>query len=129
VKGIKECVNWMIDNPGKMLEHSQMKVWYDGCMLLMFDIANEILYNERNEDSYGSEVFSDYNILDEYEWEPVIEPVDVKEAMRAHEDGKTIKSVCNDGVGSVYKDSDLYDQFGTIISCNEIANGTWYILD
>jgi len=118
VKGIKECVSWMIDNVGKSItngaeEQTRYQNW-------KFEFKSK---TGNWVDLYNFHVFAALN------WEPVREPVDVKEAMMAHEDGKTIKSVCNDGVGSVYKDSDLYDQFGTIISCNEIANGTWYILD
>ena len=67
MKGIIECVTWMVENKNKKLKSSERTMWYNG-FGFRFRLSLE-----------GSEVAMHvkwFKILDRYEWTPVATSVD-----------------------------------------------------
>ena len=121
MKGIKECINWMIDNEGKSImngaeEQTRYHNW-------KFEFKTKV---GKWVELYNFHIFAAIN------WEPARELVDVKEAMKAHYiDKAKIKCVVWESI-FIYngkKDGCLVDQNGGTVTSKELVNGTWYILD
>lgn len=66
MKGIKQCINYMIDNPMKELENGGRKIYFDAIRnILICKFSCSIM----------PEIVSDLGILKTVEWSPVKESV------------------------------------------------------
>ncbi len=126
--GIKECVNWMVDNPGKNLirKHEQevLKVKYDRFEISEGTFSWCIMMEKHKGVSL--------TIFEKHEWQPEPQKVTWQEAIEAWADGKEVGiDYDNDyviyrihifGDGSLDKDSII------TFTPEAIKHGTWFIL-
>jgi len=127
MKGIKECVSWMIDNGGKKIQHETLEMWFNGSSFVL---------KPRDIKEYEIDCF---NMLDVNNWEPVPEPVDFMTAINS---GKKINPVeyfeeCHDEeLRDKYESEKGFDLDGLWLwlessVCNECQrdyiNGKWII--
>jgi hypothetical protein len=64
MKGIKVCVNWMMDNQYKKLQskQSQYTIWFDG-----------IRFRSKIENSEEVGIIRNFKTLGQYEWDELID--------------------------------------------------------
>lgn len=78
MKGRKEIVNWMVNNPNKKLECTEVKyvIWYNDMLSFNYDFEDR----ERPLGGSISGKLTNHSVLDSYEWTIVKKLIKFREA-------------------------------------------------
>ena len=80
MKGIKECLGWMVDNPLKAITNGDYEVKY----IEKHDQFQKTIVTtlEDGRISHHTTLFNDFYELNRYEWTVVVKPADIYTALK-----------------------------------------------